>query len=286
LEVLGAISAASSLLEAAIGIIGRIRKAHEQQKDLARILSGYHDELMNTKDIVRIVKDEEALQTATVVSQLVSIEALAVRFVDYLKTMDPGTKRPLRQLAHQLMQGSKEEKAIADIMNKLGHAKSSLSLGIQIANVGLTRVVGDTLVANIEVVHRVDLVLQKVLGEGGGLKLAELLKDRPAQDDGMVPLSDGDIACLSNEVASIAGDANAAPKPAANDPTSRIVIENLTEGQALQVNGPIGEKGWREVSHLEIRNNKAIGMSIQVNHAVSEEVFERMLAARASESRR
>jgi hypothetical protein len=60
---------------------------------------------------------------------------------------------------------------------------------------------------------------------------------------------------------------------------SRIVIENMTEEQALQINGPIGEKGWREVSHLEIRNNRAAGNSIQLNHGTSMEIFERVLAA-------
>ena len=99
----------------------------------------------------------------------------------------------------------------------------------------------------------------------------------------MVPLSDADIACLSDEVASPTGDADAAAKPAANAPTSRIVIDNSTQEQALQINGPIGEKGWWEVSHLEIRNNKAVGRSIQVNHGTSMDVFERLLAARATD---
>ncbi|KAF2184493.1 hypothetical protein K469DRAFT_634037 [Zopfia rhizophila CBS 207.26] len=283
LEVLSAVSAASSLLEAAIGIIRRIRKALEQQKDLTKVLSSYHDELMNIKNVIQIVKDEEALQTAAVASQLVRIEDFAARLVDSLQFVDPGTKSSMRQLAHQLVQGSKDEKALASIMDELGRAKSSLSLRIQVANVGLTRIVGNTLVANAEVVNRVDLVLQQVFGEGRGLKLAELLKNRPARDDGMVPLSDGDIVCLSDGVASLDGDADVAPKPAMNDPTSRIVIHNSTEEQALQINGPIGEKGWWEVCHLEIRNNRAVGRSIQVNHGTSMDVFERLLVSRAAD---
>lgn len=45
-------------------------------------------------------------------------------------------------------------------------------------------------------------------------------------------------------MASLTSVADAALKPAANDPTLQIVINNLTEEQALQINGPIREKGW------------------------------------------
>lgn len=74
----------------------------------------------------------------------------------------------------------------------------------------------------------------------------------------MVPLSDGDVACFNDEVASLTSDVDGTPKAAVNHPTSRIVIHNITEEQALQINGPIGKKGWWEVSHLEIRNNKLL----------------------------
>jgi hypothetical protein len=126
--VFGAISAVSSLLEAAISMTERIRKAHEQQKDLANLLSTHHDELRNMCDIVQIVKDEESLRTAAVTSQLVNIEAVATKLVDCLKTLDPGTKSSLRQFAHQLVRGSEDEKKLERLMDKLSRAKSSLSL--------------------------------------------------------------------------------------------------------------------------------------------------------------
>jgi hypothetical protein len=98
----------------------------------------------------------------------------------------------------------------------------------------------------------------------------------------MVPLSDSDIACLSNDKPAPLHAAAAAPEPAANRSTSRIVINNITEGQALQINGPVGESGWKEVVQLEIRDNSAANKSIQVNHAISEDVFDRLLAARVA----
>jgi len=117
-------------LEVAIGIVGRIRKAHEQQKDLARVLSSHYDELMNTNIIIQIIKDEEVLRTAAVASELVKIEAVAARLVNCLEMVDPGTKSSMRQLAHQLVHRSKDEKALADVMDELSHIKFNLSLRI------------------------------------------------------------------------------------------------------------------------------------------------------------
>jgi len=255
LEILGAASAASALLETAIGVIGRFRKAYEKQKDLAAVLSNHNNELASTKAVIRIVEDEPVLRTAAVICELVNIEATAKKLVDCLKAMDPEQKGAMRQFVHQLAYGSKDEKALADVMNELSRVKSSLGLRLQVANVGLTSIVENTITANAEVISRINKLLQQVFGEGQGLKIAELLKDRPRRGDGTVYLSDTDIE------------------------NSRIVIDNMTEDQALQINGPIGVEGWREVSHLEIRDNKAAGNSIQLNHGTSMEVFGRVLAA-------
>jgi hypothetical protein len=100
----------------------------------------------------------------------------------------------------------------------------------------------------------------------------------------MVPLSDTDIACLNSNNPVLPHADAVALEPPADSSTSRIVINNITEGQALQINGPIGESGWREVVHLEIKNNRAGNQSIQVNHAISEENFQRLLAARIAGS--
>jgi flagellar hook-basal body complex protein FliE len=181
LEVVGAVSAASGLLEAAISVIKRVRKAYERQRELASVLDSYNDELVTIKGVLQIVRDEESLRTAAVASQLDGIESLARKLNMCLQALDPGAKGFVRQFTHQLAHGSKEEKALADIMDALGHAKSDLSLHVQVANVGLIRTVGDKLVANAEVIGRVDLVLQQVFGEGRGLKIAALLKNKHPQ---------------------------------------------------------------------------------------------------------
>jgi hypothetical protein len=52
---------------------------------------------------------------------------------------------------------------------------------VQLANVGLTRMVHDTVLANVEVINRIDRLLTVVFGESHGLKLAGLLKDNIPQ---------------------------------------------------------------------------------------------------------
>jgi hypothetical protein len=188
-EVLGAASAASGLLETSIRIVGRVRKANERQKELIRVLDNHDLELKNIKTIIQIVEDEDALQTAAVAAELVKLREIEKKLVECLKTLDPGGKGPIRKLAHQLVHGSKDEKTLADIMDELAHAKSDLSVRIQVANVGLTRTVEDTIVANAAAIDRIDQLLVPVFGEGRGLKIAQLLKDRSPQGLSYYPIS-------------------------------------------------------------------------------------------------
>lgn len=62
--------------------------------------------------------------------------------------------------------------------------------------------------------------------------------------------------------------------------TSRRVEWNEANDQALQVNAPIGIGGFTEVDHLVIINNKALKKAVQVNHAVSQDNFDKIMAAR------
>jgi hypothetical protein len=167
-----------TLLEAAIQSVGRVRKAQERQAGLIKVLDSHAQELEHTKTIIRVVRDEKALQTAAVVSELVEVETIASKLVEVLQALEPGDKGSVRQLAHQVLHGSKYEKTLDNIMVDLTRAKSSLSLLIQVTNVGLTRIAGDKIVANVDVVNRVNCLLELVFGEGRGLKIAKLLENR------------------------------------------------------------------------------------------------------------
>lgn len=77
----------------------------------------------------------------------------------------------------QLIRGPRDNARLNGIMHDLHLAKGSLILKIQVAHVGLTRSVGDAVLVNCEIVERVNAVLQQILGEGKGLRIADLLRD-------------------------------------------------------------------------------------------------------------
>jgi ATP phosphoribosyltransferase regulatory subunit HisZ len=158
-----------------------VRKAYERHQNLTAALDKYVLEIDSVNAIVSTIVDEDALQTASVASELTKLCTVGTKLMKCLKELDPGDKGIVRQLAHQLVHGTKEEETLADIMADLDRAKADLSLRVQLANVGLTRMVHDTVLANIEVINRIDRLLAEVLGEGHGLKLAGLLEDMHPQ---------------------------------------------------------------------------------------------------------
>jgi hypothetical protein len=69
------------------------------------------------------------------------------------------------------------------------------------------------------------------------------------------------------------------PEDETSTGAKRIVLNNLAREQALQINAPIGTKGWKETEKLVIEKNVATGSAIQVNHAISDEVLDLLLEA-------
>ncbi|KAI9730889.1 MAG: hypothetical protein M1834_005607 [Cirrosporium novae-zelandiae] len=283
LEVLGAASAALALLESALRIIGHVRKAYRRQKNFTTVLDRHNHELKDIKTIIAVTEHEKALRTEAVTSELIKIKAIGQRLVDHLNTLAPQDKRIMRQFTDQLINGSKNETILANVMDELSRAKSNLSLYIQVANVGLTCTVEGIFIVNAIAVSRIDSLVQQILGQGQGLEIAEFLRDRSFQNDNIVTLTDADMKSFCDRVAAITSDLNASASSStdANLDTSRTVLNNSTEGQALQINGAVGEKGWWEVKHLTIKDNKAIEESIQINHGISMDVFNRLLGSRA-----
>jgi ankyrin repeat protein len=61
---------------------------------------------------------------------------------------------------------------------------------------------------------------------------------------------------------------------------SRVVLSNMAYDQAIQLNAPIGAEEWLRSSHLTIRNIRASGNSIQVNHFIQADALRQLLEAR------
>ncbi|CAG7930862.1 unnamed protein product [Penicillium olsonii] len=256
MDPLSTTTAILALLETSIGIVSRLRVAYSRQRAQQSVIERHNEELQGIESVIQVVRREEYLQTAAVVSELVKIKDLSQELLTLLKRLDPGDKSLPRQIAHQLSSGSKDEAALESILKQINTAKTNLLIHIQVAGVGLSRDGQNNIVANTAEISKLDQTIKTLLGDEWGLKIASLIQHKPLQD--------------SNELDRIG---ISTPK----GPTTRIIIGNLTRSQALQINGPVGEDEWKSISHLEIRDNQAGLASSQVNYPVSRTVFASLL---------
>ena len=166
------------MVEIATRILRRLTKAYETQKDLTLTLGRYTSEFESIKAVIGIIEDEENLQTASVSSEVLRMKDIEDKLVQHLKKLDTASRGTVKGITHHFMHGSADEKKLAAIMNDLSQVKTSLLLRIQVASVGVMRTFGNNLVANAEIIDRIDRFLKDELGEGVGLKIAQLLKGR------------------------------------------------------------------------------------------------------------
>jgi hypothetical protein len=189
------------------------------------------------------------------------------------------------------MNGSSDDSKMLAIMNELGQVKSMLLLRIQVANVGVMRDVQQRLVANTEVIARVDQFLKEELSGCEGLRIARLLQGRrpsskypclryglkylTGTDDGTIRLTSADWRSLRDA----ADDQNSDDETLVDDSDSstgsetkrrasieRIVLNNMARDQAIQINAPLGKDIWKNVDRTVIKNNTAENDAVQINY--------------------
>ena len=176
--LLSAVQATTQLVEQAFRVLSRLRKAHERQKALVEVLRRHESELTSVKTIIGIIDDEDALQTATVGTELYRLQEVQGKLVKLLEAIDPKPRGKVNQFARQLAHGSTDEKKLCALMDELGHVKAMLLLRIQVAHVGVMRNMEKQFVANAEVIQRIDQFLREEVGNCEGLRIARLLKGR------------------------------------------------------------------------------------------------------------
>lgn len=179
----------AGLLECVLRLVKRIRKAYERQQNLIEVLDKHALAVQSIQDVVQAVFDEDALQTATVASELAKLEIIGKKLMRCLREQYPTDRGKLRQFTHQFMHGAKDEDLLADIMTDLDRAQATLSLRVQLANVGLTRMSNNTILANAEAINRIDRRLNEILGDGRDLKLSSLLEEANPEGSCLMILS-------------------------------------------------------------------------------------------------
>lgn len=178
MDVISATSAVSGLLETAIRILGRLRKAYERQKDAARLFDAHTDEIKDLKTMIQIVEDEDSLQTANVTAEILKLRAVEDRLIEWLKRADPRGRSVAHQFSHHLFNGSKEEKRLTEIMADLSRIKADLCMRIQLSSVGVMKNMEKEFVANVEIIKHIDETLIEMFGPNGGLKIVHVLEGR------------------------------------------------------------------------------------------------------------
>ncbi|CZT06718.1 uncharacterized protein RAG0_12384 [Rhynchosporium agropyri] len=222
--------------------------------------------------MVEIIREEDALQTALVALELENIEGVTRMLVQYLRDLNPGSKGHMRQIAHHFIHGTKEEEKLAVIMSDFSRTKFNLSLRVQLANVGLTQMVQNTVIANVEVVNRIDRRLGEVAGGTYGLKLACLVKDGQPNGPNLVTINKFDIASMGLEGMEefdneITFD---------NEGFDRIIAGNTAKDSAIQLLGPIGKDLWEDM-RVRIENNRASGFAAQFAYPTDFATFKCLL---------
>lgn len=208
---------------------------------------------------------------------------LSQELLTLLERLDSGKKSLPRQIAHQLTSGSQDEGHLAKIMERMNTTKTNIILHVQIAGVGLTRDGQSIIAANAAKISQLGQTVRDIIGDGQGLKIANLIKNEPLH--GKCLISQFQRICIQTnyvriEDGTVVLDPDDLDQIGVSVPkggTSRVITGNLTRLQALQINGPVGEDEWKTISHLEIRDNEAGPGSSQVNYPVSGAVFASLL---------
>ncbi|KAH3920273.1 hypothetical protein HBI56_067700 [Parastagonospora nodorum] len=273
-EFLGVLSATAQLADQAIRVLGRIRKARQRIKALPGLLAQHESELKSVRSMIGIIEDVKDLQTANVCSEVLRLKEVGDKLIELLKEME-APRKPVQQLAHQLTNGSLDESRLSGTMSELGQVKSMLLLRIQVANVGVMRDMQQGLVANTEVIARVDQFLRDEVGGCEGLRIARLLHGRRPSNDGTVQLTPADLRSLRNnangedsEDETLVDDSDSSTGSTTKKrvTTERIILRNMARDQALQINAPIGKDLWKAIDRIVIEHNTAEGEAVQVNY--------------------
>jgi hypothetical protein len=285
---------------------------------LPDVLAQHKSELSSIKAIVGIIDDEKDLQTLSVAAELARLRKVQCKLVKLLEELDPTRRGAAQEFARQLTKGSSDEKKLGEIMNELGQVKAMLLLRIQVVNVGVMRDMEKRLVANTEVIKRVDQFLREEVDGCPGLRIARLLKGRlPSSevflaldpsadvltmtDDGTVTLTPADLKslgdeedCNDSEDETLVDDSDSCSSFEGKKQlmTERIILRNTAKQQSLQINAALGEDIWKDINRLVIKENISENECVQVNHATTLEATlllldrqdERIAAARQKAS--
>ncbi|KAK3897922.1 hypothetical protein C8A05DRAFT_47622 [Staphylotrichum tortipilum] len=243
-EAIGAAAGVVGLIGSTITLIQQVRNARDRVKGASKTLDNLSKQLNSLNRSLSLVRDEEALQTAAVEQQVRGIAEVAEELRSFFDTLAAEQqKRSIPQLIHSLKSGDKEDKQLADILDRLDRARDLLILQVSVAQVG---VMGN-LEKGFSVAFGILMDTNKKVNEvlGTNLVLAERLQNRELQQtEGSVPLDASDLETLHLV------DQHHDIKPGRAEPGigETLIYDNLTVGQARIMTGNVGVENWRKTA--------------------------------------
>jgi hypothetical protein len=272
MDVLGAISAAASLLEQSIKLFNHVRQTKQRIADLPGIITEYAAVAQTAKNIVDLVHREPSLATPTVADSILGIYNATVQLNAHLSELQACLDgKSARRFTHQLFSGSNEQSQLRAIIKQLESHKVNLVINIGLVNVGLTQEYGNALRVNTAVVEELNMRIKGVLGDEGSLRIAKIIDGRPKDAHGNVALMQEDIAKLANIGNGSLSSEEA--EPAASGLKIRRIQNNIALKGALQLNTPVGQDIWINMDVIVVENNVADVGAAQYNYPISSSDF-------------
>ena len=185
-EALGTAASVVGLIGSAITLIQQVRNARDRVKGASKTLASLSKQLESLEQSLSLVREEEALQTAAVGQQVRGITEVAKELESFLGVLAAEQqKRSTSRLIHAIKSGDKEDKQLADILDRLDRARDLLVLQISVAQVGVIGNLKDGFRVAFGVLMETNKKVNEMLGIN--LVLAERLKNRVLQQTGTVP---------------------------------------------------------------------------------------------------
>ncbi|KAF4451549.1 hypothetical protein F53441_5506 [Fusarium austroafricanum] len=282
IDPIGAAAAASATIDQSLKFIRRVSTAIEIHKNGNKDLEFIFNDLCSITQVIELVEAIDEIKTKGVLKALANMRKHAEKLDDHVQQVKKksNTGSSLRRAANHFMTGPEDLEHTNRMVTELTTVKATLILQIQVAHVGLVvqneqekrKNPGCTHMLNSLVLHEVNQVVEQKLGKGQGLKIAEVLRGKNPDDNGMIHLTQEEYECLILY--------NSRDNQPNKELSTIRVTNNHTYDQALQINGFISDDWVEFAQNLTIENNQARNQSIQVNVPTERQDFAALLAVR------
>ncbi|KAK4182226.1 hypothetical protein QBC35DRAFT_510361 [Podospora australis] len=224
MEAIAGAASVVGLIGGAITVIQQVRNARNKVKGAPITLDNLSKHLDSLDQSLSLVREEQALQTASVGLQVRGITDVAKELQSFLDALaSEQQKRSIQQLMHTMKSGDLEDKQLVNILDRLDRARDLLVLQISVAQVGLMGNLKDGFRVAFAVLMDTNKKVNEVLGIK--LVLAERLKNRELQQmDGTVSLDTSDLVSLG-----LIDKSRATPPDSAVPDTDETLIYDNTQ---------------------------------------------------------